>query len=87
MMNNPLSTPRTEWCPTQALVGPPSDAPEAVMEPSPPPREVSGLRAAIYEDMPPLEGQEDSDEDGEGEVEVQGAVCTLAPVPKGRGRR
>ncbi len=39
---------------------------------------------ALYEDMPPLEGQEDSDESGEGEAEAQGAVCTVAPVPKGR---
>ena len=87
MMNTPLLTPGTEWCPIQASVGPPPEgAPEAVMEPSSPPGEVSGLPAAIYGDMPPLEEQEDSDEDGEGEVEVQGSVCTVAPVPKGRGR-
>ncbi len=46
-----------------------------------------GLPATMYEDMPPLEGQEDSEEGDEDEVETQGAVCTVAPEPKGRGRR
>ncbi len=46
-------------------------------EPSPPPEETLGSPASIYEDMPRLEGQE---------VETQGAACTVAPVPKGRGR-
>ncbi len=87
MMNTTLSTPSTEWCPTQAPLESPLDTPEPVMEPSSPPGEASGLPAAGYEDMPPLEGQEDSNESGEGEVEAQGAVCTVASVPKGKGRR
>ncbi len=87
IMNTTLPTPGTEWCPTQASLQLPPDSPEAVMEPSPPPEEVPGLPAAMYEEMLPLEGHEDSDEGGEDEVETQGAVCTVVPVPKGRGRR
>ncbi len=87
MMNTTLSTPGTERCPTQTSLEPPPDTPGAVTEPSPPPREVSGFPADMYEDMPPLEGQEYSDEGGKGEVETQGAICIVAPVPKGRGRR
>ena len=84
-MNPISSTPRTEQCPRQAPVEPIPDTPEAVPEPSPSPREVLGLPADMYDDMPPLEGQEDSDEGSE--IKVQGAVCTVAPVPKGRGCR
>ncbi len=87
MMNTTLPTPGTEWCPAQASLEPPPDAPEAVMEPSSPSNEVPCLPASMYEDMPPLEGHKDSDERGEEENETQGAVCTIAPVPKGRGRR
>ncbi len=63
----------------------PREAPEAVTEPLPSRGEVPGLLAAMYDDMPPLEGREDSDENSD--VEAQGAVCTVAPVPKGRGYR
>ncbi len=81
-MNTISSTPGTEQCPPQAPMEPIPDTPEAVPEPSPSPGEVQGLPADIYDDMPPLKGQEDSDEGSE--IEVQGAVCTVAPVPKGR---
>ncbi len=79
------SAPRTEQCPPPTPVEPIPDTPEAAPEPSSPPGENLGLPADIYDDMPPLEGQEDSDKGSE--IEVQGAVCTVAPVPKGRGYR
>ncbi len=85
MMNTTSSTPGAEWCPTQASVEPTPDTLGTVTEPSPSRGEVPGLPAAMYDDMPPLEGQEDSDESSE--VEAQGAVCTIAPVPNGRGYR
>ena len=85
MMKTTSSTIGAEWCPTQASLEPTPDTPGAVTEPSPSLGEVPGLLATLYDDMPPVEGQEDSDEGGE--VEAQGAVCTLAPVPKGRGGR
>ena len=84
-MNGISSAPRTEQCPPPAPVEPIPDKPETVPEPSSPSGEILGLPADIYDDMPPLEGQEDSDKGSE--IEVQGAVCTVAPVPKGRGYR
>ncbi len=83
MMNTTSSTPGAEWCPTQASVEPTQDTPGAVTKSSPSRGEVPGLPAAMYDDMPPLEGREDSDKSSE--VEAQGAVWTVAPVPKGRG--
>ncbi len=85
-MNATLPTPVTELCPSQASLEPPSDAPGATLEPSPPFKETLGTPASLYEDMPPLEGPEDSDERGEEDVETKGAACIVAPVPKGRGR-
>ncbi len=82
-MNTISLAPRTEQCLPPAPVEPTPDTPEAVPEPSSSPGEALGLPADMYDDMPPLEGQEDSDEGSE--IEVQGAVCTVAPVPKGRG--
>ncbi len=84
-MNAISSAPGTEQRPPPAPVEPVPDTPETGPEPSPSPGEVLGLPADIYDDMPPLEGQEDSDEGGE--IEIQGAICTVAPVPKGRGCR
>ncbi len=84
-MNTISSTLRTEQCPPRAPLEPTPGTPEAVTEPSPLPGEVLGLPADVYDDMPPLDGQEDSDEGCE--IEVQGAVCAVAPVPKGRGCR
>ncbi len=85
MMNTTPSTPGAEGCPPQASLESAPDTPEAVTEPLPSCGEVPGLLAAMYDDMPPLEGREDSDENSD--VEAQGAVCTVAPVPKGRGYR
>ncbi len=84
-MNAISSAPRTEQCPPRTPVEPIPDMPEAAPEPSSPPGEDLGLHADIYDDMSPLEGQEDSDEGSK--IEVQGAVCAVAPVPKGRGYR
>ncbi len=84
-MNTISSASRIEQCSSPAPVEPVSDTPEMRPEPSPSPGEDLGLPADIYDDMPPLEGPEDSDEGSE--IEVQGAVCTVAPVPKGRGCR
>ncbi len=66
---------------------PPADAAEATLEPSPPLEETPDLPPSLYEDMPPLEGPEDSDEMEEEEIEIQGAVCMVTPIPKGRGHR
>ena len=79
-MNGISSAPRTEQCPPPAPVEPIPDKPETVPEPSSPSGEILGLPADIYDDMPPLEGQEDSDEGSE--IEVQGAVC---PSSKRKG--
>ncbi len=87
MMNATLSNPVAELCPPEASLEPPPDASGAIREPSPPLEETLCSPASIYEDMPPLEGPEDSDERGKEEIETQGAVCTVAPVPKGRGHR
>ncbi len=59
------------------------DTPERGPEPSPSPREDLKWPADIYDDIPPLEGPEDSDEGSE--IEVQGTVCAVAPVQKGKG--
>ena len=84
-MNTVSSASRTEQCSPPAPVKPVPDTPEMRPEPSPSPREDLGLPADIYDDMPPLEGPEDSDEGSE--IEVQGTVCAVAPVQKGRGCR
>ncbi len=86
MMNAAWPTSVTELCPSQAALGPPPDVSGTTLEPLPPLEETPGSPASLYEDMSPLEGPEDSDEREEGEVETQGAVCTVAPVPKGRVR-
>ncbi len=67
-MNAITSAPRTEQCPPPAPV---PDLLETGPEPSPSPGEVLGLPADIYDDMPRLEGQEDSDEGSE--IKMQGA--------------
>ncbi len=84
-MNAISSAPRTEQCPLPAPVEPTPDTLKTVPEPSPSPGEALGWPADMYDDMPPLEGPEDSDEGSE--IEVQGAMCAVAPVPKGRGCR
>ncbi len=85
MMNTSLLTPSTERGPTQPSGEPPLSTPEDVRKPSPPPEEAPEYPDDVYADMPPLEGQEGSEGEDEGEIESLGAVCTVAPVPKGRG--
>ncbi len=84
-MDAASSTPGTEQCRPPAPREPTSHTQENVAEPAPSPGKAPKVPASIYDEMPPLEGSEDSDE--EGESEVQGTVCTVNPVPKGRGRR
>ncbi len=75
-MNAVSSASRTEQCSPPAPVEPAPDTPEMRPEPSPSPGEDLGLPTDIYDDMPPLEGPEDSDESSE--IEVQGTVCAVA---------
>ena len=84
-MNTISSASRTEQCSPPASVEPVPGTQEMRPEPSPSPGENLGLPADMYDDMPPLEGPEDSDEGSE--IEVQGTVCAVAPVQKGRGCR
>ncbi len=72
-----------EQCSPSAPVEPAPDAPEMRPEPPQSPGEDLGWLADIYDDMPPLEEPEDSDEGSE--IEVQGTVCAVALVQKGRG--
>ena len=84
-MNTNSSASRTEQCSPPAPMEPVPDAPETEPEPSLSPREDPEWPADIYDDIPPLDGPEDSDEGSE--IEVQGTVCAVAPVRKGRGCR
>ena len=85
VMNTNSSASRTEQRSLPAPEEPVPDVPETGPEPSPSPREDPEWAADIYDDIPPLEGPEDSDEGSE--IEVQGTVCAVAPVQKGRGCR
>ncbi len=73
----------TEQCSPSAPVEPAPDAPEMRSEPPQSPREDPEWTADMYDDIPPLDGTEDSDENSE--VEVHGTVCTVAPIRKGKG--
>ncbi len=85
VMNTNSSASGTEQRSLPAPVEPVPDVPEMGPEPSPSPREDPEWPADIYDDIPPLDGPEDSDEGSE--IEVQGTVCAVAPVRKGRGCR
>ena len=84
-MNTISSASGTEQCSPPAPVEPAPDVPEMRPESPQSPGEDLGWPADIYDDMPPLEGPEDSNEGSE--IEVQGTVCAVAPVQKGRGCR
>ncbi len=84
-VNTTPSVSGTEQCSPSAPVEHASDAPEMRPEPSQSPGEDPEWPAKMYDDIPPLEGLEDPDEGSE--IEVQGAVCAVAPVQKGRGCR
>ncbi len=83
VVNTTSSASGTEQCSSSTRVEPASDAPGVRPEPPRSPGEDPEWPADMYDDMPPLEGPEDSDEGSE--IEVQGTVCTVAPVRKGKG--
>ncbi len=84
-VNTTPSASGTEQCTPSAPVEPISDAPEVRPEPPQSPKEDTEWPADMYDDMPPLEEIEESDEGSE--IEVHGAVCAVAPVQKGKGGR
>ncbi len=79
------SGPGTESGPSSTPVEPILDAPEGRPETPQPPREDPEWPDDMYADMPPLEGREEFDEGSE--IEVQGTVCAVAPIQKGKGCR
>ncbi len=78
-------TPGEEQGSPPAPVEPAPDAPEMRPESPQSPGEDPEWPADIYDDMPPLGGIEESDEGSE--IEVQGTVCAVTPVQKGKGCR
>ncbi len=84
-VNAPSSASGTEQHPSSTPVEPAADAPGMRPEPPQSPGEDLEWPAEMYDDMPPLEGVEDSDENSE--VDIQGTVCAVAPIQKGKGYR
>ncbi len=84
-VNTLSSASGAEQCPSSTPIEPAPDAPGMRPEPPQSPGEDPEWLADMYDDIPLLEGVEDSDEDSE--VEIQGTVCALAPIQKGKGCR
>ncbi len=78
-------TPGGEQRPPSASEEPAPDTPEIRPESPQSPGEDQDWPADPYADMPPLEGVEESDEGSE--IEIQGTVCAVAPIQKGKGHR
>ncbi len=79
------SVPKEEQDSPSAPVESAPDAPEMRPESPQSPGKDPEWPVDEYADMPPLEGIEESDEGSE--IEVQGTVCAMAPVQKGKGCR
>ena len=84
-MNTLSSASGTEQCSSSTPVEPASDVPGMSEGPPQSPGEDPEWMANMCDDIPPLEGPEDSSEGSE--VELQGTVCAVAPVQKGKGCR
>ncbi len=84
-VNTLSSASGTEQCSSSTPVEPASNTPGIRPEPPQSPGEDPEWMADMYDDMPPLEGPEDSDEGSE--IEVQGTVCAVTPVQKVKGCR
>ncbi len=84
-VNTPSSASGREQCPSSTPVEPAPDGPGMRPEPPQSPGEDPEWPAEMYDDMPPLEGVENSDENSE--VDIQGTVCPVAPIRKGKGCR
>ncbi len=84
-MTTTSSAPGEEQGSPSAPVESTPDAPEMGPESPQSPGEDPEWPADEYADIPPLEGVEESDEGSE--IEIQGTVCAVAPVQKGKGCR
>ena len=84
VMANSL-TPGGEQRPPSASEEPTPDTPEIRPESPQSPGGDQDWPDDPYADMPPLEGVEESD--GGSEIEIQGTVCAVAPIQKGKGYR
>ncbi len=82
-VNTPSSASGTEQRPSSTPVEPAPNVPGMRSEPPQSPGEDPEWPAEMYDDIPPLEGVEDSDENSE--VDIHGTVCAVAPIQKGKG--
>ncbi len=78
-------TPGGEQQPPSAFEEPAPDTPEIRPESPQSPGGDQDWPADPYADMPPLGGVQESDEGSE--IEIQGTVCAVTPIQKGKGYR